>query len=116
MKASEAMQILGLKLEEKYNDLGFKYKKSNRSLTKNSKKFIYMIVFSSFSGNTKDDISIEVAYIVNERYGDGQILYHSLRNDRIYLNIANEEKIEETFPVVCEWMEKILIPKIVELE
>ncbi len=32
MKASEAIQILGIKLEEKYKDLGFKYKKSSKTL------------------------------------------------------------------------------------
>ena len=32
-----------------------------------SKNFTYMIAFSSFGGNTKDSISIEVCYIINTR-------------------------------------------------
>lgn len=45
MKFKEAVQILGYKLEEKYRALGFKYKKSDRTLTMHSKNFTYMIAF-----------------------------------------------------------------------
>ena len=67
MNFNEAMQILGNKLQEKYGHLGFKYKKSDKTLTRHSKNFTYMIAFSSFGGNTKDSISIEVCYIINTR-------------------------------------------------
>lgn len=67
MTFNEAMQILGNKLQEKYGHLGFKYKKSDKTLTRHSKNFTYMIAFSSFGGNTKDSISIEVCYIINTR-------------------------------------------------
>ena len=63
MKLNEAMQMLGNKLQGKYGHLGFKYKKSDKTLTRHSKNFTYMIAFSSFGGNTKDSISIEVCYI-----------------------------------------------------
>ncbi len=126
MKASEAIQILGIKLEEKYKDLGFKYKKSDKTLIKNSKNFTYMIAFFSFAGNIKDNISIEVCYIINTRpfdpYGyskpekNTQPLYYSLRDNEIYLNIADEEKIEQAFPIICESMDKIMLPKMEELE
>ena len=56
MNFNEAMQILGNKLQGKYGHLGFKYKKSDKTLTKHSKNFTYMIAFSSFGGNTKDSI------------------------------------------------------------
>ena len=67
MTFSEAMQMLGTKLQGKYGHLGFKYKKSDKILTRHSKNFTYMIAFSSFGGNTKDSISIEVCYIINTR-------------------------------------------------
>lgn len=67
MNFSEAMQMLGTKLQGKYGHLGFKYKKSDKTLTRHSKNFTYMIAFSSFGGNTKDSISIEVCYIINTR-------------------------------------------------
>ena len=67
MNFSEAMQMLGTKLQGKYGHLGFKYKKSDKTLTRHSKNFTYMIAFSSFGGNTKDSISIEVCYIINIR-------------------------------------------------
>lgn len=105
--------------------LGFKYKKSDKTLTRHSKNFTYMIAFSSFGGNTKDSISIEVCYIINTRpydpYGyakpdiNTQPLFYSLRDNEIYLDIGNEEKINNTFEIVCQWMDKILIPKMNEL-
>lgn len=85
----------------------------------------YMIAFSSFGGNTKDSISIEVCYIINTRpydpYGyakpdiNTQPLFYSLRDNEIYLDIGNEEKIDNAFEIVCQWMDKILIPKMNEL-
>ena len=63
MNFSEAMQMLGTKLQGKYGHLGFKYKKSDKTLTRHSKNFTYMIAFSSFGGNTKDSISIELSLI-----------------------------------------------------
>ena len=53
MNFNEAMQMLGTKLQGKYGHLGFKYKKSDKTLTRHSKNFTYMITFSSFGGNTK---------------------------------------------------------------
>lgn len=125
MNFNEAMQMLGTKLQGKYGHLGFKYKKSDKTLTRHSKNFTYMIAFSSFGGNTKDSISIEVCYIINTRpydpYGyakpdiNTQPLFYSLRDNEIYLDIGNEEKINNTFEIVCQWMDKILIPKMNEL-
>ena len=90
MNFNEAMQMLGNKLQGKYGHLGFKYKKSDKTLTRHSKNFTYMIAFSSFGGNTKDSISIEVCYIINTRpydpYGyakpdiNTQPLFYSLRD------------------------------------
>jgi len=90
MNFNEAMQMLGTKLQGKYGHLGFKYKKSDKTLTRHSKNFTYMIAFSSFGGNTKDSISIEVCYIINTRpydpYGyakpdiNTQPLFYSLRD------------------------------------
>ena len=104
MNFNEAMQMLGNKLQGKYGHLGFKYKKSDKTLTRHSKNFTYMIAFSSFGGNTKDSISIEVCYIINTRpydpYGyakpdlNTQPLFYSLRDNEIYLDIGNEEKIK----------------------
>ena len=53
MNFNEAMQILGNKLQEKYGHLGFKYKKSDKTLTRHSKNFTYMIAFSSFGGTQR---------------------------------------------------------------
>lgn len=96
MNFSEAMQMLGTKLQGKYGHLGFKYKKSDKTLTRHSKNYTYMIAFSSFGGNTKDSISIEVCYIINTRpydpYGyakpdiNTQPLFYSLRDNEIYLD------------------------------
>lgn len=58
MNFNEAMQMLGTKLQGKYGHLGFKYKKSDKTLTRHSKNFTYMIAFSSFGGNTKDIINL----------------------------------------------------------
>ena len=52
MNFNEAMQMLGTKLQGKYGHLGFKHKKSDKTLTRHSKNFTYMIAFSSFGGNT----------------------------------------------------------------
>lgn len=120
MKFNEAVQILGMKLEEKYGYLGFKYKKSDRTLTKHSKNFTYMIAFFSFASNTKDRIDLDVCYIINRRpydsspSADNQLVYHSLWNHEIYLDIANEEKIEETYYIVCKWMDCLIVPKLEE--
>ncbi len=121
----DGLEMLGTKLQGKYGHLGFKYKKSDKTLTRHSKNFTYMIAFSSFGGNTKDSISIEVCYIINTRpydpYGyakpdiNTQPLFYSLRDNEIYLDIGNEEKIYNAFEVVCQWMDKILIPKMNEL-
>lgn len=121
MNFNEAMQMLGGKLQVKYGHLGFKYKKSDKTLTRHSKKFTYMIAFSSIGGNTNDSISIEVCYIINARPYDPysyakpdintQPLFYSLRDNEIYLDIGNEEKIDYTFEIVCQWMDKLLIPK-----
>ena len=43
MNFNEAMQMLGTKLQGKYGHLGFKYKKSDKTLTRHSKNFTYMI-------------------------------------------------------------------------
>ena len=67
MNFNEAMQMLGNKLQGKYGHLGFKYKKSDKTLTRYSKNFTYMVAFSSFGGNTKESISIDVCYIINTR-------------------------------------------------
>ena len=69
MNFNEAMQMLGTKLQGKYGHLGFKYKKSDKTLTRHSKNFTYMIAFSSFGGNTKDSISIE-HFSQKYRYAD----------------------------------------------
>lgn len=37
MNFNEAMQMLGTKLQGKYGHLGFKYKKSDKTLTRHSK-------------------------------------------------------------------------------
>ena len=121
----DGLEMLGTKLQGKYGHLGFKYKKSDKTLTRHSKNYTYMIAFSSFGGNTKDSISIEVCYIINTRpydpYGyakpdiNTQPLFYSLRDNEIYLDIGNEEKIDNVFEVVCQWMDKILIPKMNEL-
>ena len=44
-----------------------------------------------------------------------QPLFYSLRDNEIYPDIGNEEKIENTFEIVCQWMDKLLIPKMNEL-
>ena len=111
MNFNEAMQMLGSKLQGKYGHLGFKYKKSDKTLTRHSKNFTYMIAFSSFGGNTKDSISIEVCYIINTRPYDP---YGYAKPD-INTQPGNEEKIYNAFEVVCQWMDKILIPKMNEL-
>ena len=92
----DGLEMLGTKLQGKYGHLGFKYKKSDKTLTRHSKNFTYMIAFSSFGGNTKDSISIEVCYIINTRpydpYGyakpdiNTQPLFYSLRDNEIYLD------------------------------
>ena len=114
MNFNEAMQMLGTKLQGKYGHLGFKYKKSDKTLTRHSKNFTYMIAFSSFGGNTKDSISIEVCYIINTRpydpYGyakpdiNTQPLFYSLRDNEIYLDIGNEEKIDNGQPTHIQWL------------
>jgi len=104
MNFNEAMQMLGTKLQGKYGHLGFKYKKSDKTLTRHSKNFTYMIAFSSFGpyGYAKPDINT-------------QPLFYSLRDNEIYLDIGNEGKINNTFEIVCQWMDKLLIPKMNEL-
>ena len=68
MNFNEAMQMLGTKLQGKYGHLGFKYKKSDKTLTRHSKNFTYMIAFSSFGGNTKDSISSHPRHNHGEGY------------------------------------------------
>ena len=46
MNFSEAMQMLGTKLQGKYGHLGFKYKKSDKTLTRHSKNFTSMLMIS----------------------------------------------------------------------
>jgi len=44
-----------------------------------------------------------------------QPLFYSLRDNEIYLDIGNEEKIDNAFEIVCQWMDQLLIPKMNEL-
>lgn len=127
MNFNEAMQMLGTKLQGKYGHLGFKYKKSDKTLTRHSKNFTYMIAFSSFGGNTKDSISIEVCYIINTRpydpYGyakpdiNTQPLFYSLRDNEIYLDIGNLddsiilERVMQKLKVLAHSPEHIQLPK-----
>ena len=99
MNFNEAMQMLGTKLQGKYGHLGFKYKKSDKTLTRHSKNFTRP--YDPY-GYAKPDINT-------------QPLFYSLRDNEIYLDIGNEEKINNTFEIVCQWMDKILIPKMNEL-
>ena len=88
MNFNEAMQILGNKLQEKYGHLGFKYIINTRP-------------YDPY-GYAKPDINT-------------QPLFYSLRDNEIYLDIGNEGKINNTFEIVCQWMDKLLIPKMNEL-
>ena len=98
MNFNEAMQMLGSKLQGKYGHLGFKYKKSDKTLTRH---IINTRPYDPY-GYAKPDINT-------------QPLFYSLRDNEIYLDIGNEGKINNTFEIVCQWMDKLLIPKMNEL-
>ena len=81
MNFNEAMQMLGTKLQGKYGHLGFKYKKSDKTLTRHSKNFTYMIAFSSFGGNTKDNLANRfVGELMEQLVQDGLLVTTKTRN------------------------------------
>ncbi len=53
--------------------------------------------------------------VIFQRCGPQMMKFYSLRDNEIYLDIGNEEKINNTFEIICQWMDKLLIPKMNEL-
>lgn len=121
MEFRNTVNILGNRLEEKYSSLGFKYKKDERVLEMESENFTYLVAFFSFGFKTSQRMDLDVCYIINRRpfdprqSEDHQLLNHSLWNNEIFLDIANEEKLEEAYNIICKHMDEIMIPKIKEL-
>ena len=64
---------------------------------------------------------MDVCYIINRHpfdtapAEDSQLLYHLLWSNGIFLNIADEQKIHETLPIVCQWMDELLLPEMEKL-
>ena len=112
MNFNEAMQMLGNKLQGKYGHLGFKYKKSDKTLTRHSKNFTYMIAFSSFGGNTKDNLTIH-----GERYcvlgefwkeADGDQLLLRPGEETIWYYAHEQDKVKRLCNDMAELLEKKL--------
>lgn len=120
MKAKDAIFEIGKLLENKYLYLRFKYLKSRQVLKRKINKYEYLVVFSSFSGNTKDKIDLSVDFVINtySKTGDldGQILFKSLWNDGVYYNIATQDLRQEVYESLCKYMDDFFIPYIDKLE
>lgn len=122
MKVEKAFTIIGKKLEKEYKKFGFKYLKKSKLLKKTTKKYDYLIFFSSFFEYVPNTLlELHVVLLVNEKM--------SLKNNAIkevfrfhlweagnHYNIINELLIKQAFLDLREKINKFLIPYIKKLE
>ena len=63
MNAKELFDVIGGKIAQNYGELGFRYTKK-WGAKKQTKKYRYCVSFESFSGNTKNRISLSVIFSI----------------------------------------------------
>jgi hypothetical protein len=116
MKANEVFTEIGNLIERHYKALKFKYSKSYRWVRTKNKQFEFVISFSSFSGNTKDDIALSVDFIINDTKINTQILFISLWNNGHYYHIDSNNTIEQISDKLIIQTDLLLIPFMKKLE
>ncbi|MHC6202755.1 hypothetical protein ACYULU_06135 [Breznakiellaceae bacterium SP9] len=120
MKANDAFEIIGNRLENDYIALTFKYSKSNKSVKKSTKRFSYNIFMSSFSGNIPDkELGLDVAFTILDKTlidTNPQLFYIDLWNRGNYYNVATEPLLNTVYIDLKIKIEKYLIPFIEKLE
>lgn len=125
MKAAEAIQKVGLKLQELYKDKGFKYKKADKCLERKTGDFSYLVVLYSTRGNKENEnITLEANLTIDckKKTKDtditvGQLFYIYLSNQELTTyNIATDELIEQTVKDLSEKIDELLISFIPKLE
>lgn len=65
-------------------------------MTKKTERYTHNIYFIGFSGNTKDNIRVDVRFVINKVSYD-----YTDVGQKKWLNIANEEHINESFTIIC---------------
>lgn len=125
MKAAEAIQKVGLILQDQYKTIGFKYKKSEKCLIRTSGDFSYLVIMYSTRGNKEGtDVSLNVdlkvdcdSVVNNMSITVGQLFYFRLsEQEQTIYNIATEPLIEEAIKDLSVKINAILLPFIDKLE
>lgn len=125
MKAAEAIQKVGVQLQENYKIKGFKYSKSEKCLIRRTEDFSYLVVLHSVRGNKEGaNIRLHVNLTVDckKKVKDtdisiGQLFYiYFVEHELTTYNIATDELIEKTVKDLISKLDEILIPFIGKLE
>jgi hypothetical protein len=124
MKANEAFEIIGHKLENDYGDLKFKYSKSRKLLKKSTKRFNYCVCFSSFAENIPDkDVGLSVDFFIQDKTltsarsnVNDHLFFISLWELGNYYNVATVELLNNVYIDLKSKIEKYLMPFIEKLE
>ncbi|MDR1554576.1 MAG: hypothetical protein LBS39_00935 [Campylobacteraceae bacterium] len=116
MKAKEVFSEIGSLIEQHYKALKFRYSKSYRWVQTKNRQFEFIISFSSGVGNTKNDISLAVDFIINDMKIKEQIVFISLWKHGHYYHVDQENTIVQIFEKLIIQIDLLLIPFIVKLE
>ena len=120
MKAGEAFEIIGNKLENNFKSLKFKYSKNNKWVKKSTKRFNYYIFMISFSENIPDkDVGLQVCFSVDDKTlpeNSQQLFYINLWKMGNSYNVATEVLLNNVYNDLLKKIEKYLIPFIEKFE
>ncbi|CAM1369784.1 hypothetical protein [Tenacibaculum xiamenense] len=111
MKAKELFDVIGGKIAQHYSELGFKYTKT-WGAKKQTKKYRYCISFESFSGNTKNKISLSVILSISFIPFDETLLHFNLWNLGYHYEVGESHSINQAYEDIKEHTERLLIPYI----
>ena len=120
MKAGDAFEIIGNRLQNDYKLLKFKYSKSNKWVKKSTKRFNYYIIMISFSENIPDkDVGLKICFTVHDKTlsdDDNQLFYIDLWKIGNCYNVATEALLNDAYDELKIEIEKYLIPFIDKFE
>lgn len=111
MKAKELFDIVGGKIAGDFLEYGFKYTKK-WGAKKETKKYRYSISFGSFPGNTKNNISLSVYFIIEFIPLNEQLLHFNLWDLGYYYEVGKSHTIEQVCDDIIKHANNLLIPYI----
>lgn len=111
MKAKELIDIVGTKIAENYNNLGFKYTKK-WGVKRQNDSYRYSIHLSSFSGNTNNNIALAVAFTIDFIPLNEQLIHFNLWNLGNTYRIGESHTIDQAFVDIKKHIDCLMIPYI----